>query len=278
MPAVAGPPPPAGAHAEGAGASGLRESGAAVVAAAWEARGVNETRNVAAAAAVLGVLLAVGLAAGGYLVGVGIGSVRSADRHVTVKGFAEREVKADLAIWPLVYNTTGNDLAELHARLDRDADTIQRFLLARGFAEEEISRSAPRVTDFVAQMAGPNRPEDRYAVEATVTLRSARVDAVQEAMQDADELVKGGVTLIRSWEAGPLFLYTQLESIKPEMIAEATRDARRAAEQFAQDSGSRVGAIRNAQQGYFQIEDRDQYSPAFKKVRVVTTIDYFLED
>ncbi len=231
------------------------------------------------ASAVLGLLLAAGLALGGYLTGVGVGRVRSAERHVIVKGLAEREVPADLSIWPLVFNTTGNELGELHARLDRDTETIIRFLSARGFAPEEISRSAPRVTDFVAQGAyGSDRPVDRYGVEGTVTLRSARVDAVQEAMQASAELVKQGVTLIRSYEAGPLFLFTGLESIKPEMIAEATLDARRAAEQFAKDSGSRVGAIRSAQQGYFTIEDRDRYSPATKKIRVVTTIDYYLED
>ena len=231
------------------------------------------------ASAVLGLLLAAGLTLGGYLMGVGVARVRSSERHVTVKGLAEREVPANLSIWPLVFNTTGNDLAELHARLDRDSETITRFLLARGFAMEEISRSAPRVTDFVAQGAsGNNRPVDRYGVEGTVTLRSSRVDAVQQAMQASAALVKEGVTLIRSYEAGPLFLFTELEAIKPEMINTATLDARRAAEQFAKDSGSRVGAIRSAQQGYFTIEDRDQYSPAWKRIRVVTTIDYFLED
>lgn len=231
------------------------------------------------ASAVLGLLLAAGLALGGYLMGVGVARVRSSERHVTVKGLAEREVPADLAIWPLVFNTTGNELAELHARLDRDTETIVRFLLARGFAAEEISRAAPRVTDFATQgIPREGGPALRYAVEGTVTLRTGRVGAVEEAMQASAELVKEGVTLIRSYESGPLFLFTQLASVKPEMIAAATLDARRAAEQFASDSGSRVGAIRSAQQGYFTIEDRDRYSPAWKRIRVVTTIDYFLED
>jgi hypothetical protein len=97
-------------------------------------------------------------------------------------------------------------------------------------------------------------------------------------MQASTDLVKQGVALLRSYEYNPLFLYTELNSIKPEMIAQATVDARRAAEQFAKDSGSRVGAIRNAQQGYFQIEDRDAHSPEWKKVRVVTTVEYFLDD
>ena len=89
---------------------------------------------------------------------------------------------------------------------------------------------------------------------------------------------KQGVALIRSYEYDTQYLFTALDQIKPEMIAEATRDARSAAQQFAEDSGSKVGAIRNAQQGYFSIEDRDRFSPEQKTVRVVTTIEYFLED
>jgi hypothetical protein len=238
---------------------------------------MNGARRVTAAA-VLGALLAAGLAAGGFLMGQAVGRVRASERHVTVRGFAEREVAADLAIWPLVYHAAGDELGLLYARLDRDAETIARFLAGRGFAPEEITRSAPRVTDFEAQGGGGNPPPHRYAVEATVRLRTAKVDAVRAAMQASAELVKEGVTLIRSYEEAPLFLFTQLEAIKPEMIAEATRDARRAAEQFAQDSGSRVAGIRSAQQGYFTIEDRDAHSPETKKVRVVTTIDYFLDD
>jgi hypothetical protein len=97
-------------------------------------------------------------------------------------------------------------------------------------------------------------------------------------MQRAAELVKQGVTVTRSYEANPAFLYTRLDTVKPAMIAEATKDARRAAEQFASDSGSRVGAIKSAQQGFFTVEDRDPNSPEWKKVRVVTTVQYFLVD
>ena len=238
---------------------------------------MNGSRGIGAAF-VLGALLAGGLALAGYLMGLGVGQMRAGDRHVTVKGLAERELPANLAIWPLVYNTTGDDLAQLYARLDRDAEIISAFLLARGFSADEISRSAPRVSDFEAQGYGNNRPIHRYGVEGTVMLRTGKVEEVKAAMQASAELVKDGITLIRSYEASPLFLFTELNAIKPEMIADATRDARRAAEQFAEDSGSAVGGIRSAQQGFFSIEDRDQHSPEQKKIRVVTTIEYFLED
>jgi len=238
---------------------------------------MGESRNVAAAA-VLGLCVAVGLAAGGALMGVAIGQARKADRFVTVKGFAEREVEANLAIWPVVYNAVGNDLAQVQADLDEDAAAIQAFLVGRGFRAEDLTLSAPRVTDFEAQWTSGDRPVNRYMAEATVTLRTSNMAAVKEAMQASTDLVKQGVALLRSYEYNPLFLYTELNAIKPAMIAEATVDARRAAEQFAKDSGSRVGAIRNAQQGYFQIEDRDAHSPEWKKIRVVTTVEYFLDD
>jgi hypothetical protein len=232
-----------------------------------------------AAAAVLGLCVAGGLAAGGWLMGQGVARVRAAERHVTVKGFAEREVPADLALWPIVYSATGNDLVALHAQLDRDAELVRQFLLGRGFGAEEITRSAPRVTDSAVQgNYGAHPPPERYTAESTVTLRTGDVEAVKSAMAAAASLVKEGVAVTSSYEYRPQFLFTRLDAIKPAMIAEATVDARHAAEQFAKDSGSAVGAIRSAQQGYFTIEDRDPYSPEFKKVRVVTTVEYFLVD
>lgn len=120
-------------------------------------------------------------------------------------------------------------------------------------------------------------PTERYQVEATVTLRTTRVDEARAAMEASGELVRAGVRLLRSWEYNTQYFFTDLEAIKPEMIAAATRDARRAAEKFAQDSGAGIGGIRRATQGYFSIEDRDPFSPEWKKIRVVTSIDYFVE-
>jgi hypothetical protein len=226
---------------------------------------------------VLGILLALGLAVAGFFVGRGFYRGRTADRYVTVKGLSEREVAADLALLPLVFTVTGNDLGELQRRLETDRGKITGFLDGLGFTTEEYSTSAPRVTDNWAQAYGA-RPEQRYLIEGAVSLRSDKIDAVRQAIQRSDELVKAGVALIRSYEYNTQYLFTELDEIKPEMIAEATRDARRAAEQFAADSGSRVGAIRNAQQGYFSIEDRDAFSPEIKTVRVVTTVEYLLVD
>ncbi len=150
--------------------------------------------------------------------------------------------------------------------------------LADAFEDQEISTSVALVTDRQAQgMMGQERLQ-RYVSESTVTVRTQHIDAVRAAMARTGELVSQGVALIRSYENTTQYLYTSLDEIKPEMIREATRDARAAAQQFAEDSGSRVGGIRNAQQGYFSITDRDAFSPEFKSVRVVTTVQYSLID
>jgi hypothetical protein len=228
--------------------------------------------------AILGGAVALGLAVGGYFIGHGLLKARSSERFVTVKGLAEREVKADLAIWPVVFAVTADDLVTLQSRADDSARKIRAFL-QRDFEGEPVSVSAPRVQDREAQ--GVMREQanlSRYVAEVTVTLRTGRVDAVKAALERSGELVKQGVAIVQNYEARTDYLFTQLDQIKPEMIAAATKDARHAAEQFASDSGSQVGAIRHAQQGYFTVEDRDPFSPEFKKIRVVTTVEFFLLD
>jgi hypothetical protein len=224
--------------------------------------------------------LGAGVAFAGVRLADALYAARAADRYVTVKGLAEREVEADLVLWPVVFTATGADLAAVQARIDADAGRIGAFLEAHGFAAGDWSSSAPRVTDRIAQGVQPvaGQPFDRYMVEATVTVRSSRIADVNSAMRASGDLVAQGVAIVRSYEFNPQYLFTQLERIKPEMIAEATADARAAAQKFAADSGSQVGAIRNAQQGYFSIEDRDSFSPEVKRIRVVTTIQYFLRD
>ena len=230
------------------------------------------------AAATLGGLLAVGLAIGGGLVAKAVHDVRASGRHVTVRGLSEREVPANVALWPIVFGATGNELSTLQGALDASAVKIGAFLATRGFDAKEWTASAPRITDFESQpYARANQPAHRYSAEATITVRSGKVAAVMDALKGSGALVRDGVALVNNFQ-GATYLFTDLESIKPEMIGLATKDARRAAEQFASDSGSRVGAIRSAQQGYFTIEDRDPFSPEFKKLRVVTTVEYFLED
>jgi len=225
---------------------------------------------------IVALIVAGGLAAAGWLGAQGLARFRTADRFVTVKGLAERYVDADLVVWPLPHAVVGNDLAVVQALVDTNTASIRRFFTDAGFAAEEIVVSPPRLEDRAAYAWGEQQPRDRYRYGNTVTLRTTRVAEALDALRRTGELVAAGVLLA---EGGfPQFEYTRLNDIKPELIAEATANARAAAEQFALDSGARVGGIRSANQGVIDITDRDQGSPQVKKVRVVTTVEYFLLD
>jgi hypothetical protein len=229
-------------------------------------------------AAVLGVLLALGILLGGVQFKNAVVAWKRADRVVTVKGLAEREVKVDLVLWPISYSVTANSLESLQNMMSRSEEKIRDFLSRHGFDDAEISSTSPQITDLWAQYYGSSQPQERYKAERVVLVRTDKIDQVKMVMPLTNELVKEGVLLSVSYEHQPQFIFTRLNDIKPEMIAEATKNAREAAMQFAQDSGSRVGKIRSAQQGYFSIEDLDRYTPDIKKVRVVTTVEYYLLD
>lgn len=237
------------------------------------------TKNVSPlSAAILGISIGLGILIGSVFIANALFKIKSAERYVTVKGLAEREVNADLAIWPITFKDVGNDLIGLQKIVEQRRDVITKFLLAKGFNQNDISYSAPKITDAQADYYGNNKPSYRYRVQATVTLRSAEVQDVKETMEASGELISKGVVLADNWESRTAFLFTGLNSIKPEMIKDATINAREAAATFAEDSGSKVGKIRKASQGYFNISDRDQNSPDKKIVRVVTTMEYFLVD
>ncbi|GAB4175477.1 MAG: SIMPL domain-containing protein [Wenzhouxiangellaceae bacterium] len=222
-------------------------------------------------------VLALGLVIAAAMVAGAVGGLAERDRVVEVKGFAERLVDADLAVWPIKYSVGADTLEDLRALLDRADASVTAFLKLHGFDDEEITRNPPWVNDRWLNVYDNQRPSQRYLAERTITLRSNKVGAVREAMSQAADLLDQGIALMQDWSGQGEFVFTSLESIKPEMIAEATADARQAAAQFAADSGSEVGAIRRARQGFFSIEDRDSSSPHVKKVRVVTTIEYALE-
>ena len=237
-----------------------------------------QRQSGAVAAAILGILLAFGMFFAARELKDAVRIWKQADRVVSVKGFSERHIKVDLVLLPITYTVHGNTLEELYQNLETDEAKIRTFLLTAGFTEDELSSTAPEVIDQWAAYYGDRLPEYRYRANAVVLVRTEQVDLAKEVMLNTDELIKQDILISQSWEHRPQFLYTKLDEIKPEMIAEATEDARRAAQQFAIDSGSTVGKTRSAQKGYFTIEDLDRYSPDIKKVRVVTTIEYMLED
>ena len=232
-----------------------------------------QSRNILAAA-----LIALGLAAAGWFASQGMAHLRTADRYVTVKGSAERIVDADLVVWPLSQTVGGNELGAVQAQLDANTQTIRTFLTSAGFKDDEIVVSPPRLEDRWAYSYGDNRPPERYRYSNTVTLRSSRVAEALAALRRSGDIVARGVMLNTDEGGGPDFDYTRLNDIKPALIAEATANARESAEQFAKDSGARIGGIRSANQGVINIENRDAGSPQIKKIRVVTTVEYFLRD
>ena len=222
-------------------------------------------------------LISLGLIVASIVMAGAIRDFRISDRFVEVKGFAEREVLADLAIWPIQYQLSGNSLDEIRSTMDAADEAVIAYLKLNGFGDDEISRTPPRINDQWIYTAGPQRPDNRYTAERGITLRTTRVEAARAALEDAAELISQGVVLTPGWGQSAQFLFTGLEAIKPEMIAEATADARHAAAQFAADSEARVGAIRSARQGFFSISERDPSTPEVKVVRVVTTIEYILQ-
>lgn len=227
--------------------------------------------------------LALGVGLAGGLIGKGFKDARQTDRYVTMKGLAEQVVKANVAIWTLQISAGGSDLSKVQAKIDSDVAAITEFLSQAGIEAGAIRPQRLEVQDALAQ-SWRTAPvgEARFTISQTLIVRTEKVDLVAEVSRRTGELVRNGVVL--NDLGGPVYIFTGLNDIKPGMIAEATRNAREAAEKFAADSQSHVGGIRRASQGLFQILARDE-SPAVaeasqveKKIRVVTTIEYLLED
>ena len=228
---------------------------------------------------VLGVSLILGLGLFGYLLGDAAIRFKEYERTVTVKGLSEREYPADRVIWPIQFNRASNQLAELYRTLEEDAAKIRAYLLLNGVQEAEISLSVPMVTDRSAQQYGGGPPSEyRYAGVQTLTLLSDHVQRMRELMAGLSELGKQGVVLAGGYPAPTEYLFTRLNQVKPAMVEEATRQAREVALKFAADSASHLGKIRKADQGQFVIQPRDSNNPQIKKVRVVSTVEYYLSD
>jgi uncharacterized protein len=257
---------------------------------------MNDTnQNSRAGTALLGLLLALGLILGGWVLGAQIKATRLSDRYVTVKGLVERTVKSDIAIWPLSFKEAGDDLALVYGKTEASRKAVLQFLDQQGIQSSEIELGVVRVIDTQAnEYGGGNRAPHRYIVEQQITVRTARVDQVATAAQKTAQLVQKGIVLNGERGQGLAYKFSGLNSVKPDMITEATRNARAAANRFALDSGSKVGSIRQANQGVFSILPAEQGSDTgepgefsagnssadsslMKIVRVVTTVEYYLD-
>lgn len=224
----------------------------------------------------VGICIMIGLMVLGNCIGNSIEKMADKDRFVTVKGLAEREVMADKVIWPLPYYCVGNNLEELYNRVEKDKNTIITFLKENGIIDNEIVLSAPTITDREAQMYTPENIKYRYRVATVITVISSQVEKTLELMGNQAELMKKGIAIEQDYSYRTQFEFTGLNELKPEMIEEATRNARAVAQKFADDSNSSLNGIRRANQGQFSINS-DENTPQLKKIRVVTTVDYFLK-
>lgn len=231
-------------------------------------------------------VLAVGLAVAGMAAGHGLVESRTADRFVTVKGVAERDVEADLAFWSIGITVPAATIGGAQAEIEGAVSQVHAFLAEHGIPADAVSRDGVQVTDRATQYSGPEGGQPRFVVTQTLLVRTNDVAAIHAASQAVGRLIQAGVPLANSSGYGqirPTYVFTGLNDVKPAMIAEATASAREAAEQFAQDSGSEVAGIRRANQGVFVIQARDQgpgideAGQRFKTVRVVTTVEYYLE-
>lgn len=220
-------------------------------------------------------VLAVGVIAGGYLLGDGLKRARAADRSVTVRGLAEKDVTADLATWSISYSATGTDLPTVRAEIDANTQELKAYFASLGFKPDALTPVGAGVNQYL------NNGINNITITQRMLLRTTDIARAQRAVAQQFDLVRRGVTLQEG--SGMRYSFTRLNDLKPPMVAAATRDARAAAEQFAKDSGSDVGGIKSATQGYFSIDPRDgeggdgSSDTPYKKVRVVTTVDFYLK-
>ena len=231
-------------------------------------------------ALILGLSIFSGLAALGYLLGSAAIDFKEYERSVTVKGLSERELPADIVIWPIVFTEADNDLGALYKSIETSKKNIEEFLIAKGIVAAEISYSLPSITDKLAQQyISGQKAEFRYSAVQTVTVYSSNVSMVRNAMAGLSDLGMSGIAFTGGdYQNQTEYLFTGLNQIKPEMIQEATTKAREVALKFAQDSNSKLGKIKRASQGQFSIDSRDKNNPQIKKIRVVSTVEYYLSD
>ena len=238
------------------------------------------------ATVIAGALIGLGVSSAGYFAGDAFLKSKLELRNVTVKGLSEREVKADLGFWPVRFVVTGPSLEVARAKLETSEAAVKSFLKSKGFADTDMSVQNIQVEDRMAGYNAQGIPEDtRFVLTEDILVRSIEVEKLADAARSIGDLLRSGVVFSAdAYNAGPSYIFTKIADLKGDMLAEATKRAREAADKFAQESGAKVGDIQTANQGIFEIKpaveipnDRPE-KQIDKAVRVVTTITYFLKD
>ena len=219
------------------------------------------------------VILAIGVALAGMFVYLGIHQMASKDRAVVVKGLSTRDVQADYVVWQMNFELRGNDISSLYSDLGKVEQTARQFFVDRGFKESEMSRGNISIDDNWSSYYG-TRPEFHYTLRTSLIISTPDIERVIANQGCQSELLKKGV-ILQSNDWNTDFQYNGLSELKPEMVQEATKNARQVAMKFAEDAQCHLGSIKQANQGQFSVES-DTYQPWIKHVRVVTTVSYFL--
>ena len=229
---------------------------------------------------ILGFFIFLGLAFLGYFIGTSAIKFKEYERSVTVKGLSQKELPADIVLWPIQFERADNNLETLYLTLEKDRQQIFQFLTSNSINEKEISISPPSVIDKMAQQYGGNyKAPFRYSGYQVVTVYSTQIDIVRKTINKLAELGKKGIVFKSDdYRHNTEYIFTRLNDVKPEMIEEATNKARQVADKFAEDSDSKLGKIKKARQGQFSIRDRDKNNPHIKVIRVVSTVEYYLAD
>ncbi len=244
-----------------------------------------EKKTSLAMSFVVGLILGVALVASAYIIAGGFGKIANnfgaiakPDRVVSVRGLAEREVDANMAIWPMTFSLGGDNLQTLQKDIVDKLSASTEYLKSHGLNDKDFTVQAPSITDTSLNMYGSEKPKYKYVARQTILVRSSDVEAVKKAQLNAIDLMGKDIAVLQDYDSKIQYEYTSLNSIKPEMIGEATKNARAAAEQFANDSGAKVGRIKTATQGWFSINDAAAGLEQRKNVRVVTTVEFILTD
>lgn len=230
-------------------------------------------------ALLLGGFLCAGLVYIGQTASTALLQMKAMERTVTVKGLAEKEVKANVAIWPINFTEVDNNLPKLYETVQQKTDRVVAFLKEQGFSDSEITVSLPSIEDRQAQGYVDPNVRYRYSAKVNLSVYTPQIDLMLNTRKQMISLVKEGIAIAsQEYDNRTEFLFTDLNSVKPVMVQEATQNAREVAEKFAKDSDSRLGKIKTASQGQFTISDRDNSTPYIKQIRIVSTLTYYLND
>lgn len=230
-------------------------------------------------AAIIAVGVVLGLCTLGVSLKAAMDNFTNKDRRVTVKGLAEKEVDADKVTWPIQTKELGNDLPALYSKINSTNAAIKKFLTDNGLKEDEISVNAPTVIDLNAERYSENNRSFRYNITSNITVSSSNVKLVRSLISRQGELLQQGIAIVDGGYENPIkYEFVAFRDMKPEMMTEAIKNAEKTAQQFAENSNSKLDKIISADQGQFSIDNRDENTQYIKKVRVVTTVTYSLKD